>query len=93
MKHWLLKLVALGTPLTLAAVADFDLFQVTGGTANGFSSPGSTTLTRQSNGSYKVDSSFNVGYSITFKGAAGGHLAGYEGTTKGTVKMSAVGKQ
>ena len=60
---------------------DFDLFQVTGGTANGFSSPGSTTLTRQTNGSYKVDSSFTVGYSITFHGAAGGRLAGYEGTT------------
>jgi hypothetical protein len=73
---------------------DFDLFQVTGGTANGFPSPGSTTLTRQINGSFKVDSSFNVGYSITFQGAAGGRLAGYEGTTKGTVKMSAVaGKQ
>lgn len=68
---------------------DFDLFQVNGGTASGFSSPGSTTLTRLTGGAFNVDSVFNVGYSITFQGAAGGHLAGYEGTTKGTVKMSA----
>jgi hypothetical protein len=68
---------------------DFALFQVNGGTASGFSSPGSTTLTRLSGGAFNVNSTFNVGYSITFKGAAGGHLAGFEGTTKGTVKMSA----
>jgi hypothetical protein len=68
---------------------DFDLFQVNGGTASGFSSPGSTTLTRLSSGAFNVNSTFNVGYSITFQGAAGGHLAGFEGTTDGTVNMSA----
>jgi hypothetical protein len=68
---------------------DFALFQVNGGTASGFSSPGSTTLTRLGSGAFNVNSVFNVGYTITFKGASGGHLAGYEGTTKGTVKMSA----
>ncbi len=64
---------------------DFDLFEVVGGTANGFPSPGSTTLTRQPDGSYAVSSKFNVGYSIRFVGAAGGKLAGYAGTTTGTV--------
>jgi hypothetical protein len=67
---------------------DFDLFQVVGGTANGFPSPGSTTLTRQADGSFAVSSQFNVGYSIRFTGAAGGKLAGYEGVTTGTVTMS-----
>ncbi len=69
---------------------DFDLFEVVGGTANGFSSPGSTTLTRQSTSSFKVDSSFKVGYRIRFVGAAGGRLAGYEGSTTGSVNMAAV---
>ena len=68
---------------------DFASLQIIGGTANGFSSPGSTTLTRQSNGSWNVVSSFNVGYTITFTGAAGGRLSGLGGTTKGTVVMQA----
>ena len=68
---------------------DFDSFQVVGGTANGFSSPGSTTLTRQSNGTFNVDSSFNVGYVIKFVGASGGKLAGRSGATQGTVVMKA----
>ncbi|HEV7505945.1 MAG TPA: hypothetical protein VGS07_13645 [Thermoanaerobaculia bacterium] len=68
---------------------DFASFQVVGGTANGFSSPGSTTLTRQSNGTFNVSSGFNVGYSIKFVGASGGHLAGLSGTTEGTVVMQA----
>lgn len=72
---------------------DFAAFDVVGGTANGFSSPGSTTLTRQSNGSFQVNSQFNVGYSIHFIGASGGKLAGYEGTTEGTVNMAVTGNK
>jgi hypothetical protein len=69
---------------------DFDLFEVTGGTNNGFPSPGSTTLTRQGTSNlFQVDSSFNVGYQIRFIGAPGGKLAGFTGKTQGTVKMSA----
>lgn len=68
---------------------DFASFQVVGGTANGFSSPGSTTLTRQSDGTFNVSSGFNVGYSIKFVGASGGKLEGLSGTTKGTVVMQA----
>ncbi len=66
---------------------DFATLRIVGGTANGFPSPGSTTLTRQTDGSFNVVSSFNVGYSITFVGAQGGKLSGLEGTTKGTVTM------
>ena len=68
---------------------DFASFQVIGGTANGFSSPGTTTLTRQSNGTFNVSSTFNVGYVIKFVGASGGRLAGRSGTTQGTVVMQA----
>jgi hypothetical protein len=71
---------------------DFALFEVTGGSDNGFPSPGSTTLTLQDAAAnqYRVDSSFNVGYQIRFVGAPGGKLAGRSGTTKGTVTMSSV---
>jgi hypothetical protein len=69
---------------------DFDLFEVVGGTANGFPSPGNTTLTRQADGTFKVDSSFDVGYQIRFIGAPGGKLAGYGGATTGSVGMTAV---
>src|SRR4029078_8535012 len=52
------------------------LFEVVGGTANGSPSPGSTTLTRQGTSStFKVDSSFKVGYRIRFIGTAAGQLA------------------
>ncbi len=72
---------------------DFDSLEIVGGTANGFSSPGTTTLTRQSNGTFNVASRFNVGYSIRFVGAAGGKLAGLSGSTEGTVVMSAASGQ
>jgi len=70
--------------------ADFDSFEVVGGTDNGNPSPGQTTLTRQADGSFRVDSKFQVGYRIKFVGAPGGKLAGFGGTTVGTVNMSAV---
>jgi hypothetical protein len=72
---------------------DFNVLQIVGGTANGFPSPGSTTLTRQSNGTFNVSSSFNVGYSIYFEGAPGSKLEGLSGKTDGTVKMEAFSSQ
>jgi hypothetical protein len=68
---------------------DFASFQLVGGTNNGFPSPGSTTLTRQSDGTFNVDSTFKVGYSIRFVGASGGRLRGYGGTSQGSVNMQA----
>ncbi|HEX4959398.1 MAG TPA: hypothetical protein VF173_01070 [Thermoanaerobaculia bacterium] len=69
--------------------ADFASLTVVGGTSNGLSSPGQTTLTLQSNGTFNVTSSFTVGYRISFVGASGGRLAGLSGTTTGTVNMQA----
>ena len=69
---------------------DFALFEVVGGSANGYPSPGSTTLTKQTNGLFKVDSSFKVGYRIRFIGTTTGRLAGASGTTEGSVVMTAV---
>ena len=68
---------------------DFAVFEIVGGTNNGFPSPGFTTLTQQSNGTFNVDSSFNVKYSIRFVGASGGKLRGFSGTTQGSVTMKA----
>jgi len=68
---------------------DFSTFEIVGGTLNGFPSPGSTTLTRQSDGSFNVDSSFNVGFVIRFVGSSDGKLAGFGGTTQGQVVMQA----
>lgn len=69
---------------------DFATFEVVGGSANGFPSPGHTKLTLQADGNYTVDSSFQVGYRIRFVGTTGGKLSGLGGTTQGTVNMSAV---
>jgi hypothetical protein len=68
---------------------DFASFDVKGGTLNGYSSPGKTTLTQQPSGDFRVDSSFDVGYAISFTGAPGGKLRGFSGTTEGTVTMTA----
>ena len=67
---------------------DFDLLRITGGTANGLPSPGHTTLTLQPNGTFKVDSFFDITYRIDYIGAPGGHLAGMSGSTTATIRMS-----
>ena len=68
---------------------DFAQLTIVGGTANGFPSPGHTTLTLQPDNTFLVDSVFNVNFQITFVGAPGGVLDGMEGTTIGSVKMKA----
>ena len=68
---------------------DFASLDITGGTDNGFPSPGSTKLTRINESSFKLKSVFKVGYSIHFIGAPGGRLQGLGGTTTGTVNMQA----
>lgn len=70
---------------------DFDVIEITGGTANGFPSPGHTILTRQPSGHFVVDSVFNVQYSIRYIGSANGKLKGAAGTTKArSASMKAV---
>lgn len=72
---------------TLTNDPDFDYLHIVAGTANGLPSPGSTTVTLTPDGTYKVDSHFNIRYRIDFRGAPGGALAGFAGSTEGTVKM------
>jgi hypothetical protein len=69
---------------------DFEYFQVTAGTGDGFDSPGHTTLYQQKDGSWLVDSNFQIGYQIKYKGAAGGKLDGVEDVATGTITMTAV---
>ncbi|HRT22367.1 MAG TPA: hypothetical protein P5318_19830, partial [Candidatus Hydrogenedentes bacterium] len=66
---------------------DFDLLRVTAGTGFGLPSPGHTTLTRQADGSWAVDSFFDITYRIDFVGAPGGPLAGMSGSTTATIRM------
>lgn len=68
---------------------DFAHLRIEAGQGFGLPSPGVTTLTRQSNGSFVVDSQFNIHYRITFEGDPNGKLGGFGGVTEGTVDMVA----
>ncbi|MFQ5417921.1 MAG: hypothetical protein ACE5FL_12845, partial [Myxococcota bacterium] len=50
-------------------------------------SPGHTTLTDLGNGTFNVDSFFDITYTIQFQGAAGSALDGLSGTTQATIQM------
>ena len=67
---------------------DFDLLRIVAGSDFGYSSPGHTTLTRQTDGNWNVDSFFDITYRIDFVGAPGGPLAGMSGSTTGTIRMA-----
>jgi len=60
---------------------DFDSLRITGGTSFDLPSPGQTILTLQGDGTFHVDSFFDVSYLIEFVGAPGGVLDGYSGWT------------
>lgn len=68
---------------------DFDFLQITAGSNFGLPSPGHTTLTDLGNGTFQVDSFFDVTYQIDFVGAPGGALDGLSGSTQAEVRMSA----
>ncbi|MCH7812423.1 MAG: hypothetical protein IID40_00240, partial [Planctomycetes bacterium] len=72
---------------------DFQFLTITGGSANGFPSPGHTTLTRLGGpgSDFQVDSFFDIVYEIDFQGAPGSVLQGFGGTTQGNLRMEARG--
>jgi len=70
----------------------FSSFHLVGGTSAGYPSPGHTSLIPAEDGSFAVDSTFNIGYRIEFVGARGGPLDGAEGTMESSILMKAVGK-
>ena len=70
---------------------DFDLLRITAGRRDGFPSPGHTTLTRQPDGSWAIDSFFDIEYLIDFVGKSGGPFSGMSGSTTGTIRVSNCG--
>lgn len=66
---------------------DFDLLRVVAGNDFGLPSPGHTTLTRLPDGSFAVDSFFDITYRIDFVGSPGGALSGMSGSTTATIRM------
>jgi hypothetical protein len=74
---------------TLTGDPDFDYFRIVAGGANGYPSPGTTTITDQGDGTSFVQSSFEIGYRIDYRGSRAGFLRGQEGSFEGRVTMSA----
>lgn len=66
----------------------FEYVHLVGGTANGYPSPGQMTLISKGD-VVEVDSFFNVGFRLEFKGTAGGPLEGLEDSVEGSVTMRA----
>jgi hypothetical protein len=66
----------------------FEYIRLVGGTANGYPSPGQMTIISRGD-VVEVDSFFNVGFRLEFKGAAGGPLDGIEDSMEGSVIMRA----
>jgi hypothetical protein len=70
----------------------FEYIRLVGGTANGYPSPGQMTLISKGD-EVEVDSVFNVGFRLDFKGAKGGPLDGIEDSMEGSVTMRAYDSQ
>jgi hypothetical protein len=69
---------------------DFSSLQITAGTVFGMPSPGQTILTDQGDGTFLVDSFFDISYQIDFVGAPGSILYGMSGSTVGRFGVVAV---
>ena len=71
--------------------ADFEYLRISVGTELGLeASTGETTLTALGDGTFQVDSFFDINYQIEFQGSVGGPLDGYGDTFVDTVRMEAV---
>jgi hypothetical protein len=73
----------------LAGDPDFDFLIIKAGTSYGLPSPGQTILTDQGDGTFHVDSFFDVHYEIEFRGAPGSILDGMTGTTLDRIAIAA----
>jgi hypothetical protein len=66
---------------------DFCVLNIRAGSQFGLPSPGHTILTDKGNGTFSVDSFFDVSYEIDYQGCPGSVLEGFGGTTQGTIRM------
>ena len=73
----------------LAADPDFSLLRISGGTGFGMPSLGHTTIEKQANGDWKLDSGYDLTYRIEWSGAPGSALAGQGGTTQSVLGLQA----
>jgi hypothetical protein len=72
--------------------ANFQSVKVVAGLANGLPSPGSTTLTRNRNGGFLVNSSFQMNFRIELVGRAGGPFDGVVISDEGVTTVQAFAK-
>ena len=68
---------------------DFESFRIVGGLDNGYPSPGHQTAARQEDGTYALDSMFQIGFRVEYVGAPGGAFEGYAGSSEGTATVKA----
>jgi hypothetical protein len=66
---------------------DFCEFLISGGIAFGLPSLGQMTLTDLGDGTYHVESFFDITYQIQFEGCPGSQLEDYSGVTTATIRM------
>jgi hypothetical protein len=72
-----------------ASDANFSSIKIVAGTANGLPSPGATSLTRQRDGSFLVNSSFRMNFHIELVGAKGGPFDGVNISSDGVAGIQA----
>jgi hypothetical protein len=66
---------------------DFCTFRLLGGTDYGLPSPGETTLTDLDNGTFNVESFFDITHQIEFEDCPSSQIEDYMGTTTATLRM------
>ncbi len=71
----------------LAGDPDFSLLRVSGGTGFGMPSLGHTTIERQANGDFRLDSAFDLTYRVEWSGAAAGPLAGESSLVQSVMRL------